>query len=71
MLENIQIILSVFASVFVIITAGFLASILIIKFYFVCIRKYDNKIYKAIKYILHNLIQWACNEDNMKGEWDI
>lgn len=71
MLENIQVILSVFASVFAIITTGFLLSILIIKFYFVYICKCDNKIYKAIKHILYNLIQWAFNEDNMKGEWDI
>lgn len=71
MLETIQVILSVFASAFVILTVGFLASILIIKFYFVCIRNCDNKIYKAVKHILYNLIQWAFNEDNMEGEWDI
>ena len=71
MLENIQVILSVFASAFVILTAGFLTSILIIKFYFVYIRNCDNKIYEAIKYILYNLIQWAVKEDDMKGEWDI
>lgn len=68
MLENIQVILSVFASVFVTLTVGFLTSILIIKFYFVYMRKCDNKIYKAIKQILYNLIQWACNEDYM--EWE-
>ena len=71
MLETIQAILSVFASVFVILTAGFLTSILIIKFYVVYICNCDNKIYKAVTHILHNLIQWAYNEDNMKGEWDI
>ena len=68
MLENIQVISSVFVSVFAIITAGFLTSILIVKFYFVYIRNCDNKIYKAVKHILYNLIQWAFNEDNQKGE---
>ena len=68
MLENIQVILSVFASVFAIITTGFLLSILIIKFYFVYIRKCDNKIYKAVKHILYNLIQWAVKEDDI--EWE-
>lgn len=71
MLETIQAILSVFASVFVILTTGFLTSILIIKFYVVYIHNCDNKIYEAIKYILYNLIQWAVKEDDMKGEWDI
>ena len=68
MLENIKVISSVFVSVFAIITAGFLVSILIIKFYYTYICKCNNKIYKAIKHILYNLIQWAFNEDNQKGE---
>jgi len=43
MLENIQVILSVFASVFAIITTGFLLSILIINYFILFVNKLHKK----------------------------